>query len=108
METKSKKKEKVSENLKVDRNLIHCFSADLDIKVSEKSLEKYMKHFEAKTLGADSADVIMDRLTSVISSVEEEYENLTGVSSDEKIFIRNLTKLITILVSGKYNTIKKI
>ena len=35
-------------------------------------------------------------------------ENLTGVSSDKKILTRNLTKLITILVSGKYNTIEKI
>ena len=102
METRTKK------NFKVDRNLIQCFSAYLDIKVSEKSLEKYMRHFEAKALGADSTDAIMDRLTSVISSVKEEYKNLTGVSSDKKIFIRNLTKLITILVSGKYNTIKKI
>ena len=78
----------------------------MDVKVVEKLLQEYTKHFKAESEGADSTDDIYDRLTSIISTIEEKFENLTNVNSDKKIFIRNLAKLITILVSSKYNTIK--
>ena len=87
--------------------MIQYFNVDLDIKVIKKLLEEYTKHFEVKSKGADSIDSILDRLTSIISSVGGEFENFTAVNSDKKIFIRNLTKLILILVRGKYNTIEK-
>ena len=87
--------------------MIQYFNVDLDIKVIKKLLEEYTKHFEVESKGANSTDSILNRPTSIISSVGGEFENFTAVNSDKKIFIRNLTKLIMILVRGKYNTIEK-
>lgn len=76
--------------------MIQYFNADLEVKVIEKLFEEYTKHFEAESESVDSPDGILDKLISIISSVEEEI----CIISDKKILIRSLTKLITILVSG--------
>ena len=91
-----KKKEGLSENFEINKDLIQYFNADLEVKVIKKLFEEYTKHFEAESEGADSPDGILDKLISIISSVEEEF----CIISDKKILIRSLTKLITILVSG--------
>lgn len=39
--------------------------------------------------------------------LEEELEQLGALASDKKLFLRNSSKFISILVSGKYNTVEK-
>ena len=79
----------------------------MDVIVIQKLLEEYFNYFEAKSERSGNTDRFTDGLTSIINSIDEDFEHLTGISSDKKIFIRNLRKLITIVVSGKYNTIEK-
>ena len=69
---------RLSENFEINKNIIQYFNADLGVKVIKKLLEEYTKHFEAESEGVDSTGAILDGLTSIISSVEEKIQNLTG------------------------------
>ena len=83
-------------------------------KVTEKLVEEYSKDFESseesqEVKGSDSTDGIGDTFKGIIRSIEEDLENLTSeIVSDRKIFLKSLTKLISILVIGKYISLEKI
>ena len=51
-----------------------------------------------------SADGVADTFRSIL----EQFQQLSGLTSDKKAFLRNLSKLISILVRGNYNTVEKI
>ena len=54
------------------------------MKITEKLLEGYTKHFEAKSEGADSTGGFLYRLTPIISTAEEDFDCLAAVSLDKK------------------------
>ena len=47
-------------------------------------------------------DGIADTFKGILDSFEEEIEQLNDLPSDKKVFFKNLSKLISILVGGKF------
>ena len=72
----------------------------------EKLVEECSKNTE-ENKGVDSIDEVEDTFKSKLDSIEEEFDKLTGLAWDKKIILRNLPKLIWILVSRRYNTVDK-
>ena len=63
----------------------------MDIKVIEKLLEEYTKHFEVKTEGGDSMGGFFEGLTSIIiqlKKIQKSYRNLLW----EKNFYKKINK----------------
>ena len=65
--------------------------------VIEKILQVLMEHIETENKDLDSTDRILDTIHDIADSVQEEFEELIDIDSDKKTFIRNLSKLFTIL-----------
>lgn len=66
------------------------------------------ENFEQESKGSNSTDRVTDTFKSIRDSIEEEFEQLGGLTLDRKMFLRNIFKFISILVCGKYNTDEKI
>ena len=56
----------------------------------------------------DCTDGILDTLHNIEDSTREEFEELIGIESNKKTFVRNLSKLFTIPLNINYNTAEKI
>ena len=56
----------------------------------------------------DCTDGILDTLHNIEDSTREEFEELIGIESNKKTFVRNLRKLFTIPLNINYNTAEKI
>ena len=56
----------------------------------------------------DSTDGIFDVLGEIVDSVHEDFEELVGITSDKKHFMRALTKIFTLLLNTKVDTVEKI
>ena len=72
----------------------------------EKLVEECSKN-TGENKGVDSIDEVVDTFKSILDSIEEEFDKLTGLALDKKIILRNLPKLIWILVSRRYDTVDK-
>ena len=89
-------------------------SRKIESEILEKLVKELSKNFkdcensEQESQGLDSTDGVVDTFKSILDSIEEEFEQLSGLALDKKVFLRNLSKLILILVSGKCNTVEKI
>ena len=55
----------------------------------------------------DSKDRIFDKLSEIEDSVQEDFEELIRISSDKKHFVRALTKVFTLLLNTKVDTVNK-
>ena len=62
-------------------------SPKIQSQILEKLVKKYSKKYE-ESEGLDSTNGAVD------TTFEEELDKLTGLASDKKIFLRNLSKLI--------------
>ena len=56
----------------------------------------------------DSTDGIFDVPGEIVDSVHEDFEELVGITSDKKHFMRALTKIFTLLLNTKVDTVEKI
>ena len=59
----------------------------------EKLVEECSKN-TGENKGVDSIDEVVDTFKSILDSIEEEFDKLTGLALDKKIILRNLPKLI--------------
>lgn len=76
--------------------------------VIEKILQVLMEHIETENKDLDSTDRILDTIHDIADSVQQEFEELIGTDSNKKTFVRNLSKIFTILLNTNYNTAKKV
>ena len=56
---------------------------------------------------ADSTDGVFDFLTTLADQVQEEFEELLDGDSDKKRFLRALSRIFTLLLNTKVDTVKK-
>ena len=76
--------------------------------IIEKLLQSVTQHIESENKNNDSADRILDTIHDIADSVQQEFEELIGTDSNKKTFVRNLSKIFTILLNTNYNTAKKV
>ena len=90
--------------------MIKVLNAEIELRVIEELVKNYNEHFknERQDQGRNSTDGILDTIGKLVDSVQDEVKHLISADSDTKIFIRSLTKLISILTSERYNAIEKI
>ena len=87
-------------------------SPKIESKILEKLIEEYWKDFETCKESPEkvlhSIDGIADVFKEIFEHIEEEFEQLMHIVLDKNIFLRNLSRLTSILVSGKYISLEKI
>ena len=66
------------------------------------------EHVTFEDENRDSTDGVFDVLGEIADSLQEDFEELLGISSNEKHFIRALTKIFTLLLNTKVDTVDKI
>ena len=57
---------------------------------------------------ADSMDSVFDFLENLTSSLHEDFDELIGEDTDEKRFVKALTRIFTLLLNAKVDTADKI
>ena len=50
---------------------------------------------------------MLDVLGGIADSVQEEFQELVGISNDKKNFIKPLTRIFTLLLNAKVDSAKK-
>lgn len=98
---------KIDENFYFDRAHIRFFKAEVELKVIEELVKNYTINFKSESEDLGSRDEILDTISELAESAQEEFEHLIGAYSEKKALIRSLAKLISILVSESYNTVGK-
>lgn len=98
---------KVDKNFEFGRAYVRFFNPEVELKVIEELVKNYKVHFKSKSQDLDSTDGILDTVSKLPESVQEEFENLIGADSDKKNLIRSISKVISILLSERYNTVEK-
>lgn len=73
-------------------------------KIIENILHVLTEHIKSENKDLDSADKILDTVHNIVDSVQQSI----GISSDKKLFLRNLSKLFAVLLNTNYNTVEKI
>ena len=53
------------------------------------------ENFEQESKGSNSTDRVTDTFKSILDSIEEEFEQLGGLTLDRKMFLRNIFKFIS-------------
>ena len=74
----------------------------------EEITKAISEHVTFENENRDSTDGVFDMLGEIADSVQEDFEELVGISSNEKHFIRALTKLFTLPLNTKVDTVDKI
>ena len=78
----------------------------------EKLIGEYSKDFETcaedteKVLGSTGST--SGTFNEILGQIEEEFKDFANIGLDKKIFLKKHSKLILILVSGKYDYFEKI
>ena len=63
-------------------------------------------HVRFENENRDSTDGIFDVLGEIADSVQEDFEEVVGISNDKRHFIRVLTKIFMLLLNTKVDTRK--
>ena len=64
--------------------------------IVKKILEVITEHIETENKDHNSTGGILNIIRDIADSVQQEFEQLIGISSERKIFVRNLSKIFTI------------
>ena len=78
------------------------------VQLFEEITRAISEHVTFENKNRDSTDGIFDVLSKIADSVQEDFEELVGISSNKKHFIRALTKIFTLLLNTKVDTVEKI
>ena len=78
------------------------------VQLFEEITRAISEHVTFENKNRDSTDGIFDVLSKIADSVQEDFEELVGISSSKKHFIRALTKMFTLLLNTKVDTVEKI
>ena len=106
MYKKTQKKSKLIAVKSVGKpNNFEIISPKIESKVLEKLIEEYWKYFETCEESPErvlhSTDRIADTFKKIFKHIEEEFEQLMHIVLDKNKFLRNLSRLTSLLVSGK-------
>ena len=66
------------------------------------------EHVTFENENRDSTDGVLDVIREIANSVQEDFEEFVGTSYDKKHFIRALTKIFTLLLNTKVDTVEKV
>ena len=75
---------KIDENFKFDTAYIRFFNAEVELKVIEELIKNYTLHFKSESQDLDSTGRILDTISKLVESVQEEFEHLIGADLDKK------------------------
>ena len=79
-----------------------------DAQLFEEKTRAISEHVTFENENRDSTDGIFDVLGETADFVQEDFEELVEISSDKKHVIRALTKIFTLLLNTKVDTVEKI
>ena len=108
----NKKTQEKSKSTVEKPNSFEIISPKIESKILEKLIEEYRKDFETCEESPEkvlhSTNWIGDTFKEILEHIEEEFQQLMHIGLDKFIFLRNLLRLTSILVSGKYISLEKI
>ena len=74
-----------------------------------EEINKELEPFLTKEINnKDATDNVLDLLSTISDSVQEEFDQLVSGDSDKKRFVRALSKIFALLLNTRVNTAKKI
>ena len=77
--------------------------------ISFEEINKELEPFLTKeSNNKDATDSVLDLLSTISDSVQEEFDQLVSGDSDKKRFVRALSKIFALLLNTMVNTAKKI
>ena len=65
----------------------------------EEITKTILEHVEFEDKENNSTDGVITVLSEIADSVQEEFEELVGISSDKRYFIKGLIKIFTLLLN---------
>ena len=75
---------KIDENFYFDRAHIRFFKAEVELKVIEELVKNYTINFKSESEDLGSRDEILDTISELAESAQEEFEHLIGAYSEKK------------------------
>ena len=81
---------------------------DYHAKIFEEINKEIDTFLKKQSDNKDATDDILDLLSTITNSVQEEFEELVTDDSDKKRFVRALSKIFALLLNTKVNTAEKI
>ena len=76
--------------------------------IFEKIKQELKEYLLEQTVEADSTDGIFDLLDNLTNRVQEDFDEIIGDDKDKKRFIKSLTRIFTLLLNTKVDTVNKI
>ena len=80
--------------------------AETEYKLIEKVLLVITEHIETENKGLNSTDRVLDTTHGIADSIQQDFQELIGIESDKKTFVRNLSKLFAILLNTNIEILK--
>ena len=74
----------------------------------EEITKAISEHVKLEDEDKDSTDGVLNMLSKIADSVQEEFEELVGISNEKRHFIKALTKIFTLLLNSNVDSIRKI
>ena len=105
---KKMKTAKINEKIEaLESNYSRMYKLE-DAQLFEEITKAISEHVTFENENRDSTYRIFDVLDEIADSVQEDFEELVGISNHKKHFIRALTKIFTLLLNTKVDTVDKI
>ena len=99
--------QKIPETLHTIQNSFDNLDATEQVKLLEE-ITCIMAYFKSENDNNDATDGIFNALSEIAESVQEDFEELVGISNDKKAFVRALARIFTLLLNTNIDTIDKI
>ena len=76
--------------------------------IFEKIKQELKEYLLEQTVEADSTDGIFNLLDNLTNRGQEDFDEIIGDDKDKKRFIKSLTRIFTLLLNTKVDTVNKI
>ena len=85
-----------------------CLKKLEQAKILEEIITAIAAHVKSENNDDDATDRFFDTLGEIAESVQENFEELAGISEDKRTFIKAITNIFMLLLNTNVNTVNSI